>query len=122
MPSDGSLGGINQPSHHRTRRVRVRARTFLRDRGIRARFVSSGCTGSLVLGAAGLLKGRRATTHWSVVDRLGQFGAIPVHQRVVEDGNFALLVEMKAKPGKEAEIEAFLEKEASLVRAEPGTL
>ena len=60
---------------------------FLRDRGSRARFVSSVCTGSLVLGAAGLLRDRRATSHWSVVDRLSQFGATPVHERVVEDGN-----------------------------------
>lgn len=60
---------------------------FLRDRGTRARFISSVCTGSLVLGAAGLLKGRRATSHWSVVDRLSQFGAIPINRRVVEDGN-----------------------------------
>ncbi|MEO5867666.1 MAG: DJ-1/PfpI family protein [Sphingomonas sp.] len=60
---------------------------FLRDRGGRARFVSSVCTGSLVLGAAGLLRGKRATSHWNVVDCLAQFGAIPTHRRVVEDGN-----------------------------------
>lgn len=60
---------------------------FLRDRGARARYVSSVCTGSVVLGAAGLLKGRRATSHWTVVDTLSQFGAIPTHRRVVEDGN-----------------------------------
>ncbi len=64
-----------------------RTTAFLNDRGRRARFVSSVCTGSLVLGAAGLLNGRRATSHWSVVDRLSQFGAIPTHQRVVEDGH-----------------------------------
>ena len=64
-----------------------RTLAFLRDRGSRARFVSSVCTGSLVLGAAGLLRGRRATSHWSVVDRLSQFGATPVRQRVVEDRN-----------------------------------
>lgn len=60
---------------------------FIRDRASRARFVSSVCSGALILGAAGLLRGRRATSHWTVVDRLGRFGAIPTHARVVEDGN-----------------------------------
>lgn len=60
---------------------------FLRDRAPRARYVTSVCTGSLVLGAAGLLEGRRATSHWSVVDTLARFGAIPVRERVVRDGN-----------------------------------
>lgn len=60
---------------------------FLRDRGSRARYVSSVCTGSLVLGVAGLLRGRRATSHWNVVDCLSEFGAVPTRRRVVEDGN-----------------------------------
>jgi putative intracellular protease/amidase len=60
---------------------------FVRDRAARARYVTSVCTGSLVLGAAGLLKERRATSHWSVIDTLAQFGAIPVRERVVRDGN-----------------------------------
>ena len=64
-----------------------RTLAFLRDVGGHARFVSSVCTGSLILGAAGLLEGRRATSHWSVVNCLRQFGATPVHERVVEDGN-----------------------------------
>ncbi len=59
---------------------------FLRDRASRAQFITSVCTGSLILGAAGLLTGRRATSHWSVRDLLGQFGATPVNQRVVRDG------------------------------------
>jgi cyclohexyl-isocyanide hydratase len=60
---------------------------FLRAQAARARYVSSVCTGSLVLGAAGLLKGRRATTHWASHDLLARFGAIPTHGRVVRDGN-----------------------------------
>jgi cyclohexyl-isocyanide hydratase len=60
---------------------------FLRAQAARARYVSSVCTGSLVLGAAGLLKGRRATTHWNSHDLLARFGAIPTHGRVVRDGN-----------------------------------
>jgi cyclohexyl-isocyanide hydratase len=60
---------------------------FLRGQAARARYVSSVCTGSLVLGAAGLLKGRRATTHWNSHDLLAKFGAIPTHGRVVRDGN-----------------------------------
>jgi len=60
---------------------------FLRAQAARARYVTSVCTGSLVLGAAGLLKGRKATTHWFSHDFLEKFGAIPVHGRVVRDGN-----------------------------------
>jgi cyclohexyl-isocyanide hydratase len=60
---------------------------FLADRGSRARYVTSVCTGSLVLGAAGLLKGYKATSHWSTRDLLPLLGAIPVDRRVVEDRN-----------------------------------
>jgi cyclohexyl-isocyanide hydratase len=60
---------------------------FLRAQAARARYVTSVCTGSLVLGAAGLLKGRKATTHWLSHDFLDKFGAIPVKARVVRDGN-----------------------------------
>jgi len=52
-----------------------------------ARFVTSVCTGSLVLGAAGLLVDRRAACHWSARDLLARFGAIPEPARVVRDGN-----------------------------------
>ena len=52
-----------------------------------ARFVTSVCTGSLVLGAAGLLRGRRAACHWAWRDLLEPFGAIPHAGRVVRDGN-----------------------------------
>jgi cyclohexyl-isocyanide hydratase len=60
---------------------------FIRTQAKQARYVTSVCTGSLVLGAAGLLKGRKATTHWFAHDFLEKFGAIPVHDRVVRDGN-----------------------------------
>jgi cyclohexyl-isocyanide hydratase len=60
---------------------------FLRAQAKQARYVTSVCTGSLVLGAAGLLKGRKATSHWFAHDFLEKFGAIPVHGRVVRDGN-----------------------------------
>ncbi|MDP1614780.1 MAG: DJ-1/PfpI family protein, partial [Methylococcales bacterium] len=49
-------------------------------------WTTSVCTGSLILGAAGILSGIRATTHWAVMDRLKTWGAIPTEQRVVEDG------------------------------------
>jgi len=49
-------------------------------------WTTSVCTGALVLGAAGILDGKRATTHWAFMDRLAQLGAKPVAERVVEDG------------------------------------
>ena len=60
---------------------------FLKTQAQTARYVTSVCTGSLVLGAAGLLRGRRATTHWAYHDLLAPLGAIPVQERVVRDGN-----------------------------------
>ncbi len=60
---------------------------FLRKQAASAKYVTSVCTGSLVLAAAGLLKGKRATSHWSAVDHLALLGAIPTHERVVVDGN-----------------------------------
>jgi cyclohexyl-isocyanide hydratase len=59
----------------------------IRRLAISARYVTSVCTGSLVLGAAGLLKGRRAASHWAWRDRLSAFGATPDNARVVRDGN-----------------------------------
>ena len=60
---------------------------FIRRQAKGARYVTSVCTGALVLGAAGLLKGRRAATHWLSRDMLAAFGATPVAERVVVDGN-----------------------------------
>lgn len=60
---------------------------FVRTCGQRATYVTSVCTGSLVLGAAGLLQGYKATSHWSAVDLLSTYGAIPVRERVVADRN-----------------------------------
>jgi transcriptional regulator GlxA family with amidase domain len=52
-----------------------------------ARYITSVCTGSLILGAAGLLDGKRAACHWAWTDMLPLFGAIPEAGRVVRDGN-----------------------------------
>lgn len=59
---------------------------FIADRGRRAKRVASVCTGSLLLGAAGLLAGRRATSHWQTLALLKDVGAIPVAERLVFDG------------------------------------
>ncbi|MEW9309097.1 DJ-1/PfpI family protein [Labrys neptuniae] len=58
---------------------------FLRRQAWSARFVTSVCTGSLVLGAAGLLEGKRATTHWGSHHLLEPLGAVPVAERIVAD-------------------------------------
>jgi cyclohexyl-isocyanide hydratase len=60
---------------------------FVRRQAVNARYVTSVCTGALLLGAAGLLRGRRATTHWAFHSLLEPLGAIPTHARVVRDGN-----------------------------------
>jgi putative intracellular protease/amidase len=52
-----------------------------------ATWITSVCTGALILGAAGLLKGKSATTHWAAIDLLAGYGATPVSERVVFDGN-----------------------------------
>jgi len=60
---------------------------FLRRMAVEARYITSVCTGSLVLGAAGLLKGYRATSHWLSLPQLALLGAEPVEERVVVDRN-----------------------------------
>ena len=95
---------------------------FLKRQGAAAHFVTSICTGALLLGAAGLLKGYRATTHWLSLDLLPLVGAIPVDERVVKDRNritsagitagidFALaLVGEVSGPQRAAEIELMLQ-------------
>lgn len=60
---------------------------FVQQRAATARYVTSVCTGALLLGVAGLLRGRRATTHWTFHSLLEPLGAVPVRERVVRDGN-----------------------------------
>jgi cyclohexyl-isocyanide hydratase len=60
---------------------------FLRKQAKSARYITSVCTGSLVLGAAGLLRGYRAATHWTAMDFLSAFGATPTKTRVCIDRN-----------------------------------
>ncbi|WP_027820605.1 DJ-1/PfpI family protein [Paraburkholderia bannensis] len=75
--TDGTLAAATDPA----------TLTFMADRGARANYVTSVCSGSLILGAAGLLKGYKATSHWSCRDALAGFGAIPTDARVVRDRN-----------------------------------
>ena len=91
---------------------------FVRDRAQRAKYVTSVCTGSLILGVAGALRGRRATSHFSVVPMLSRFGAIPERRRVVKDGKVitgagvsagldfgsALVAEIRGRPLAEFEV------------------
>jgi transcriptional regulator GlxA family with amidase domain len=60
--------------------------SWLRQIDARTKWTTSVCTGSLVLGAAGLLEGKRATSNWLFLDRLAEYGADPVGGRYVEDG------------------------------------
>jgi len=75
--TDGSLAAAEDPA----------TLAFMADRGARAKYITSVCSGSLILGAAGLLKSYKATSHWSVRDALAGFGAIPTDARVVRDRN-----------------------------------
>jgi cyclohexyl-isocyanide hydratase len=60
---------------------------FIRRQAAHATYVTSVCSGALVLGAAGLLQGHKATTHWASLRFLESFGAIPVQERICVDGN-----------------------------------
>ncbi|MGW1806009.1 DJ-1/PfpI family protein [Streptomyces sp. NPDC002078] len=61
---------------------------WLRDVDATSTWTTSVCTGSLLLAAAGLLDGRRATSHWLALDQLKRFGAEPAEERVVTDGKY----------------------------------
>lgn len=63
-----------------------RVLAWLRGVHVTTTWTTSVCTGSLILGAAGILRGLKATTHWSALDNLRDLGAIPVSERVVRDG------------------------------------
>ena len=76
----GTLGTLDAMQDAETR-------AFMADRGSRAKHVTSVCTGSLILAAAGLLKGYRATSHWAAREALADFGAVPTDERVVIDRN-----------------------------------
>lgn len=75
--TDGTLAAARDPA----------TLAFMADRGARAKYVTSVCSGSLILGVAGLLKGYKATSHWSCRDALAGFGAVPTDARVVRDRN-----------------------------------
>lgn len=60
---------------------------FVRRQAEQARWITSVCTGALILGAAGLLRGYEAATHWAAMEFLPRFGATPVERRVVRDRN-----------------------------------
>lgn len=64
-----------------------RAIVFMADRGVTAKYVTSVCSGSLILAAAGLLEGYRAATHWGCYEILKEFGVTPDHSRVCFDRN-----------------------------------
>lgn len=96
MHAERALEDVDQadilvvPGGHGTRALMEDARVldWIRALDRTTSFTTSVCTGSLVLGAAGLLQGRHATTHWSTRTDLAALGAKPVPQRVVFDGKY----------------------------------
>ena len=76
----GSYGVVQAIGDHETI-------DFVRRQAAGAKYVTSVCTGAFILGVAGILKGRRATTHWAFTDLLPLVGATHEKSRVVKDGN-----------------------------------
>lgn len=76
IPGGDASGPINDPE----------VLQWIRAVNETTKWTASSCTGALVLGAAGLLKGVRATTHWNTMEALPHFGAVPVNRRFVRDG------------------------------------
>jgi cyclohexyl-isocyanide hydratase len=90
--------------------------SWLRARAAEARYILSVCTGALTLGAAGLLQGRRATTHWNSFHLLPYFGAIPEEARVVIDGNLISTAGVSAGIDGSLRLAAMLAGEAAAQR------
>jgi len=87
--------------------------SFIAKRAESAKCVFSVCTGALICGAAGLLKGRSATTHWASVQFLKYFGAMPVDRRVVVDGSFVSAAGLTAGIDGALRVAALLRGEAA---------
>lgn len=95
LKPDGTFAGVSQPAvllvpggPGQVEQMENRALIgYIKRAAVSAQLVVSVCTGSLLLGKAGLLEGRRATTHWLAMDALASLGAEPVGKRVVRDGN-----------------------------------
>lgn len=66
-----------------------RVLTWLREIDATSQLTATVCTGSILLAASGVLRGRRATTHWAFLDDLREYGVDPVSERVVRDGKYA---------------------------------
>jgi transcriptional regulator GlxA family with amidase domain len=94
LVADDALGDVPHPEivvvaggfGSRTAMGDERVLAWVRAAHATSRWTTSVCTGSLILGAAGLLRGLRATTHWTSLERLREFGAEPTTERVVEQG------------------------------------
>lgn len=93
LVADSSLSDVATPDivvvpggDHTGPMADERVLEWLRSAHTSTTWTTSVCTGSYVLGAAGILEGLRATTHWAFLEGLASFGAEPVSERVVEDG------------------------------------
>jgi cyclohexyl-isocyanide hydratase len=82
--------------------------SFIRDQAESGRYLLSVCTGALLCGAAGVLRGRKATTHWAAWDLLRYYGAIPTKARVVADGNLISTAGVTAGPDGSLKIASIL--------------